>query len=269
MGDSSFAGQFADLLLGQVDQAYVAPRARKVVQLLSATTAVLSGCDDGVTWWGDIFANISADGREMVVDFSPKGGPTDVVAQLTPSGHITWTGDNAWERISYENSFAGEYNSVFQGDTLPNFPDEFENVFISVSPSGTSDAAAANAIISAAAWGDATVSATIYFNQLIADFSSVGGSADVRANLTESGDMLWLDTENIWERSLCSGGAGASSSDSDSDGGDIAIDALYFALLISLTGVCSAAIGAVGMKWYDSRAGDREDSYSLLQEDSK
>jgi hypothetical protein len=32
-----------------------------------------------------------------MVDFSPKGGPSNVNATLTQAGHITWTGDNFWE----------------------------------------------------------------------------------------------------------------------------------------------------------------------------
>ena len=76
------------MLLGGIDQAYVAPRAQKVIQLLSPNVAVLSGCDDGISWWGNIYGNISESGTEMVVDFSPKGGPSDVLAYLTPAGTL-------------------------------------------------------------------------------------------------------------------------------------------------------------------------------------
>ena len=41
---NTFAGQYADLLLGGIDQAYVAPRAQKVIQLINSHQAALSGC---------------------------------------------------------------------------------------------------------------------------------------------------------------------------------------------------------------------------------
>lgn len=249
-GDSSFSGQFADLLLGGVDQAYVAPRAQKVIQLITPRLAVLSGCDDGVSWWGNIYANVSEDGSSMVVDFSPKGGPSDVLAYLTPSGHITWTGDNAWERTSYESSFEGRYDSVFQGDTAPMFPDAFESISITATTPGPPDATVGAAAITAAgsAWGDTVVPATIHYNQLTADFSEVGGAAGVVANLTQSGDILWLDSENIWERSLCSGVPSSSSDSSGSDNEDISMGSGAFAGLLVAVSVCSIVIGAIGLK---------------------
>lgn len=216
MGLNSFAGQYADLLLGNVDQAYVAPRAQKVIQLITKTQAVLSGCDDGTTWWGNIYGNISDDGLSLTVDFSPKGGPPDVLATLTPAGNIAWTGNNAWERTSYYSNFGGVYNSLFQGDVLPQFPGYYEEVTISAASPAPPDATVGFATITApGSWGSSTVQATIKFNQMFADFSAVGGEAYTVANLTQSGDILWLDSENMWERSLCSSGESSSSSSSD------------------------------------------------------
>lgn len=204
---------------------------------------------------GNIYANISEDGTVMTVDFSPKGGPPDAVAQLTPSGHITWTGNNAWERTSYENSFAGEFNSVFSGDALPQFSSDFERVHISVADLSPPDTTLISAVITAPnVWGDTSVPATIRFNQITVNFSVVGGLAGVQANLTESGDILWLESENIWERSLCSAGStGDLSPSSDGSDKDINLDALAFTGALLLVAVCSAILAVIGVCTYDSR----------------
>lgn len=212
----TFEGQYADLLFGHIDQAYVAPRAQKVIQLLNATHAVLSGCDDGVNWWGDILANITNNGRTMFVDFSPKGGPSSVEANLTSSGHITWTGNNFWERTSYTASFAGEYTNVFSGQTLPNFPSTEQSVSISVAPFSAPNYHTTTASLTSAAWPTGTVATGyINFNMLIADFTAVGGPNNVMANLTQSGDIQWIQAENMWQRDLCAATYDSNSNDND------------------------------------------------------
>lgn len=199
----TFEGQYADLLFGNIDQAYVAPRAQKVVQLLDSTHAILSGCDDGVTWWGNILGNITNHGRTMYVDFSPKGGPSSVQANLTSAGHITWSGNNFWERTSYAASFQGEYSSVFSGATLPNFEASFQSVAIEVAPLSAPDYTTTKASITSAAWPKGSIATgTINYNVLTADFSAVGGPSAVTANLTQSGDVQWLVAENMWQREL-------------------------------------------------------------------
>jgi len=212
----TFEGQYADILFGNIDQAYVAPRAPKVIQLLDSTHAVLSGCDDGVTWWGNILANITNNGRTMYVDFSPKGGPSSVEANLTDGGHITWSGDNFWERTSYASSFQGDFTSVFRGAALPNFLGAEQSVSIDVAPLAGPNYYVTTATISSSAWAEgATATASIRYNVLTADFSAVGGSSGLLANLTKSGDVQWLDAENMWQRELCTASATVSSSSSD------------------------------------------------------
>lgn len=211
----TFEGQYADILFGSIDQAYVAARAPKVIQLLDSTHAVLSGCDDGVTWWGNILANITNNGRTMYVDFSPKGGPSSVEANLTVGGHITWSGDNFWERTSYASSFEGDFTSVFRGPSLPNFPAAEQSVSITVAPFAAPNYHTTTATISSPAWASGvTATGSIRYNVLTADFSAVGGPSDLLANLTKSGDVQWLDAENMWQRELCTATA-AVSSDSD------------------------------------------------------
>lgn len=212
----SFEGQFADILFGNIDQAYVAPRAQKVIQLIDPTHAVLSGCDDGVTWWGNILANITNDGRTMYVDFSPKGGPSSVQANLTAGGHITWSGNNFWERTSYTSTFGGDYTSVFSGSSLPSFAASFQSVSIFVEPFNAPEYHTTTATISSPAWPANTVaSGSIRYNVLTADFSAVGGPVGVLANLTQSGDVQWLEAENMWQRELCATCSYDSSDDSD------------------------------------------------------
>mmetsp|Transcript_119538 Transcript_119538/g.234966 ORF Transcript_119538/g.234966 Transcript_119538/m.234966 type:complete len:282 (+) Transcript_119538:83-928(+) len=227
----TFEGQYADLLFGNIDQAYVAPRAQKVIQLLDSTHAVLSGCDDGVTWWGNILANITNDGRTMYVDFSPKGGPSSVQANLTTAGHITWSGNNFWERTSYWSSFEGDYTSVFSGSTLPNFPTTFQSVSIGVEPLIAPNYHTTTATISSPVWpAGVTVTGSISYNVLTADFSAVGGPSYVLANLTQSGDVQWLVAENMWQRDLCSASCDSDNEDSDDD--------LIFTQNISFSIVC-------------------------------
>jgi hypothetical protein len=204
VAQQTFEGQYADLLFGHIDQSYVAPRAQKVIQLLDSTHAVLSGCDDGVTWWGNILANITSDGKTMYVDFSPKGGPSSVQANLTVGGHITWSGNNFWERTSYLGSFKGDYTSVFAGPMLPNFPAAFQRVTVSVAGFTAPNYVTTTATIVSPTWGEG-VAATgvVHYNTLTADFRAVGGPSGVVANLTQSGDIQWLNAENMWERELC------------------------------------------------------------------
>eukprot|EP01032_Pedospumella_encystans_P030630 gene30630-34571_t len=187
----TFEGQYADLLFGHIDQAYVAPRAQKVIQLLDATHAVLSGCDDG-------------------------GGPSSVEANLTSSGHITWTGNNFWERTSYTASFAGDYTNVFSGQTLPNFPSTEQSVSISVAPFSAPNYHTTTATLTSAAWPTGTVATGyINFNMLIADFTAAGGPSNVMANLTQSGDIQWIQAENMWQRDLCAATYDSNSNDND------------------------------------------------------
>jgi hypothetical protein len=216
VSQQTFEGQYADLLFGHIDQAYVAPRARKVIQLLDSTHAVLSGCDDGVTWWGNILANITNDGKTMYVDFSPKGGPPSVQANLTVGGHITWSGNNFWERTSYRGSFEGDYTSVFAGPTLPNFPAAFQSVSVDVADFAAPNYVTTTATITSSAWGKGAVaSGVVHYSTLTADFSAVGGPSGVVANLTQSGDIQWLDAENMWERELCVSSSDSATGDSD------------------------------------------------------
>lgn len=199
----TFEGQYADLLFGSIDQSYVEPRAQKVIQLLDSTHAVLSGCDDGINWWGNILGNITNHGRTMYVDFSPKGGPSSVQANLTSSGHITWSGNNFWERTSYPASFQGDFTSVFSGDTLPNFPAAFQSVSIEVAPLAGPDYSSNTARISSKAWAAGKIATgTISYNVLTADFTAVGGPSGVKANLTQCGEVQWIVAENMWQREL-------------------------------------------------------------------
>ena len=64
------------------------------------------------------------------------------------------------------------------------------------------DYTVANAKVFSSAWSDTGVHASIRFNQMTCDFTSVGGPANVIANLTLSGNVQWLQAENMWERQL-------------------------------------------------------------------
>jgi hypothetical protein len=132
----------------------------------------------------------------MSIDFSPKGGPSDVDAYLTPSGDIRFTGDNYWERTSYVASFAGDFVSSFTGSFPPRFPTRYQSVHIEVSENGV------DATLSSPAWGRMTALGTISFNQLNANLGTVGGERNTLANLTEAGNIQWLVDENMWERPL-------------------------------------------------------------------
>jgi len=89
-------------------------------------------------------------------------------------------------------------------------------VSIDVAPLAGPNYYVTTATISSSAWAEgATATASIRYNVLTADFSAVGGSSGLLANLTKSGDVQWLDAENMWQRELCTASATVSSSSSD------------------------------------------------------
>lgn len=212
----TFEGQYVDLLFGHINQSAVESRAQRVIQLIDQTHAVLSGTDDGKTWWGNILGYISNNGLTMHVDFSPKGGPSSVEANLTNDGQIIWTGNNVWERTSFAASFSGTYSSLISGPKLPKFRIQFQTVEIQVKPFSPPNYHTTVATITSSAWGPkVTVTGVIQFNVLNVNFESVGGPSNIRANLTSSGDIQWLEGENLWSRSLCSTTYSTSSNSSE------------------------------------------------------
>jgi len=208
----TFEGQFADLLFGHIQQSAVQSRAQRVIQFIDASRVVISGTDDGVTWWGDIMGNVTNNGLKMFVDFSPKGGPSSVEANLAPSGHILWTGNNAWERTSKYASFAGTFSNTFSGMKPPSFPTQFQSVQITLAPFTAPNYHTTKAIISVGS--GVAVSGIIQYNVLSANFDALGGSSSVIGNLTSSGDIVWPQSENLWARSLCDSTSSSSSSQS-------------------------------------------------------
>merc|ERR1711990_852540 len=76
------------------------PGCGRHIEVTSATTGEVSGNDavDGSEPWGPLEATI--DGDKIVVDFSPKGGPSDLTGtyEAQPDGTfgITWEDGNTW-----------------------------------------------------------------------------------------------------------------------------------------------------------------------------
>jgi hypothetical protein len=103
--------------------------------------------------------------------------------------------------------------------------DLYNTITIITSTPAPPDATIGTATLTSPAWVDSdsgseiVLYGDIHFNQMVVDFSAIGGGNAVTANLTQSGDMQWLDAENIWERSLCD--ASSTDSSSSSSGSDL------------------------------------------------
>jgi len=84
------------------------PGCARYIQVLDQTTGEVTGNDapDGSEPWGPLNAII--DGQTVVVDFSPKGGPSDLTGTYTtPEGEnagITWADGNRWTQLKVKDS---------------------------------------------------------------------------------------------------------------------------------------------------------------------
>ena len=82
----------------------------------------LAGTDDGTAFWA-LSGSISKDGT-IEVDFSPKGGPSNVQGKLDSSNHdITWSDGNVWQNLPYPSLRKGHAYAVatsgFRNDAPP------------------------------------------------------------------------------------------------------------------------------------------------------
>ena len=63
---------------------------------MEGTTAHISGSDETLP---DVWEVTGEAGDDLVVDFSSKGGPTEMHATWTTEGVITWSDGNYWQRL--------------------------------------------------------------------------------------------------------------------------------------------------------------------------
>jgi hypothetical protein len=105
------------------------------------------------------------------------------------------------------------------------------------------------ATLSSSAWGSNNyATARIHYNQMVVDFTSVGGVAGVKGNLTQNGDIQWVDgSEDMWERALCS-----STCSGASDVNNKAVTSAVLVMLYTVAGVvlvAGAVVYVIAQKW--------------------
>jgi hypothetical protein len=164
----------------------------------------LAGTDDGTAFWA-LSGSISKDGT-IAVDFSPKGGPSNVQGKLDSSNHdITWSDGNVWQNLPYPSLRKGHAyamaTSGFSGAVYldPNHAEDPDSSFAgyrvlvlrggSLTLEGSDDGTAFWALP-----GSITEDGSIEI-----DFSPKGGPSNFKGKLDpNSHDIKWSDG-NVWQ----------------------------------------------------------------------
>jgi hypothetical protein len=151
------------------------------------------------TKWGPLPASINQ--ASIIVDFSSKGGPSNLHGEYNQKRQaIDWEDGNSWSKISITSG------SIFDGMYAdPNHPICERTILSTTSESGNvmgSDAARGEGYacdgVTDLPWGP--LPAKITGSDIIVDFSSKGGPANLHGTYdTSYGGIKWEDG-NVWTK---------------------------------------------------------------------
>lgn len=127
-------------------------------------------------------------GREMLVDFSPKGGPKDLLAKWSPAKNaIEFPDGNAWPKLPV---FAGKFAD-------PNHPKGYRKISVAdgvATITGKDEPRDKEWTISA------RVSGGQFGNEMLIDFSPKGGPKNLLAKWSPTKNAIEFPDGNAWPR---------------------------------------------------------------------